>query len=373
MKRVGLWFVLGVVAVLLVSAWLGYRLAPSEPEGPGAPQATGEVPPSGEPEAFALPAPRPPRAQELPPPPVAPPTADEPNAPPFKEQLVRNLAATTKYVEQQIAEFSTWKYYERCRAEHAADGFQADAAHRACVVHYNRAMSEYLDVHLDHALALELFPAYHRARFYKEAVYAEVNRILLESDNVVERLVALKLIERTLIQEGAPLAMDVYHHLDRFSSPELSLIFDPRYELPRTDPVVVAKLVEQAVKVDESIETSNRAGMLLGSPENADKIVEVVNTVMDAGFSRDMRSLPRGLASALGPCGKPCMAGFERLAEGSTDPFTAMLLYTALFGIKDPTERREVARAVEGRMAPLNSLAPPEREHRENVFAKIME
>ncbi len=369
MKRLNLTFVLVVMVVMIVAGLVAFiSQQPLQPLGSvaGAPldleaMAARLTPEQRQAELRKL------FAQQ-----VRPSEQDEPGQPPFETQLREGLAKSTAYVEGRIAENTYWKLYERCRAEHAADGFDEKRAHQACVFEYNMALGEYLDTFFLEAVYNEHLPAFYRARFHKDAVYAEVNRILKESNNVLERLVALKLIQESpLIEGGAPLDLEIYHHLDRYSSPELTILFDQRFDVPRTDPIVLDALTEHATRVVESVETANRAATLLGSPQNAERIVKVVDTVMQAPWQRSMRYLPRGVANALGECGGPCAAGFERLAADGNDPFVSTLLYTALFGVRDPDERRRLALQVESRLPPLSPAQTDEMEHRAAVFARL--
>ncbi len=376
MKKSSMWFLLGVAAVMLLAGLISYYWGQGE-QPAGGPTASGEVPLSEQLKQMGENLTEEQRREALAKMfanQVPPPANDDPAAPPFKQQLVENIAATVQLVEKQIADLTLWKYYERCVAEHGADGFDAKQAHTACVVYYNRALSEHLELFVRMAVAENKLPAYYRLRFYKDDVYAEVNRILKESDNVIERLVALKLIESSpLIDSGTALDMEVYHNLDKYSSPELALIFDTRYDLPRNDPKVVEKLASEAIKVGESIDTANRAATLLGAPENAEKVIQVVDTVTTNGWEKNMSAMPRGLATALATCGDACAPGYERLARDASDRHVATLLYISLLSIQDPSTRRKMAKMVEPMLPSLGSLSEADREHRENVFARLME
>ncbi len=300
------------------------------------------------------------------------PPKDDPNAPPFHEELLKNVAATTVYIEKGIMGLTLWKLYERCTAENQAAGLEEKAAHRQCVVLYNRALSEHLDFFFDQAIANEKLTSFYRLQFYPEEVYGNVNRILLNSNNVIERLVALKLIERSpLIFDRPTLSRQVYENLESYTHPELTLILDPRYEIPLDDTRTLDILTKFAVQTDESIETANRAVALLGKSGDAERVVGVVDTVLAKGWDKTMYAMPKGIAVALGSCGEACLTGFEDLAHKSEDQHGATLLYLALMSLKDPEQRRRVGQKIESILPPLETLSEREREQRSNAFAAI--
>ncbi len=363
MSRTSASFVVGVILLMLVAGLVGYygggRDQAAEPEAPPSllmQMSTGEYQD---------------RLREI----LekqAPPVPDDPEAPPFREQVRQHLALAARAVEADISRLSHWKMYERCRAEHQADGFDERGAHRQCVDYYNRALSEPFDAMLGSAISQQDLQAFRRARFYQQEVLAEVNRILLESPNVVERLVALKLLELSdQAYSGTPLDTEIYTHLERYSHPELSLILDPRVEVPVDLPEVAEGLVRYAGEARVWVESANRAGVLLGRSQHKERLVGVVDTVLAEGWRDNTQSVPKGVAVGLGACAAACAPAFAKLATAATTEDVTTLLFVALFSVRDADQRQALLRDVEALLPPVDSLPPGQREQREQIFAAL--
>ncbi len=300
------------------------------------------------------------------------PAQDDPNAPPFEPLFKQNLVTARAHLEKQIAEYSLWHHYERCRAEHASTGKDAKQSHDACIIWYNRALWDQLDLMMRLAEEEGQLASFNRLRFHKDVVYDEVNRILKESDNVIERLMALKVIERGgFIDSGEPFAPEVYRNLEKYTHPEVALILNPQLDVPVEGPEVAENLAHFAAEPRLAVETSNRAAIVLGRSPHAEKLNDVVKEVLETGWEKDMSLMPRGIAMGLGICAKACTPGFEALAARADEPMVSIMLYDSLFAIRDPAEKREMARRIEQLLPPLESLQPWEQEVRTNAFASL--
>ncbi len=362
-------FVIGILSVLLAAALLTYWLATeSEP-----PALASDVHQEGAPAWAGMSAEARRRwlqaqvAKQTP-----PPAEDDPGAPPFQPLFEKELRVARGLLEKQVAAFSLWQHYERCRAEHASTGKDAKQSHEACLVWYNRALWDQLDIMVRLVEEEGNLESFRRLRFHREVVLGEVDRILKESSNVVERVMALKLLERGgLLDAGAQLAPEIYRRLGTYSHPEVALLLDPRLPVPADEPQVAEALAHFAAEPQLAVETANRAAITLGRSAHAEKLNDVATQVLDRGWEKEMSLMPRGLAEGLGICGSRCAAGFERVARDADDPFVATLLYDALFAIRDRGEKHQMARRIEAMLPPLESLLPEDREARANVFANL--
>ncbi len=375
MKKSRLLFIVVIFAVMLGAGLVAYYLGSEEPPPRVATKTDADTatPAQRDMKAWLAMTPEQRRiaAQKL----VAeqiPPTEDTFNAPPFREDLRRGVAAATKLIGDGIADSALWRLYERCRAEHQADGLDEHRSHQECVVFYNRALAENIDTFFKISVGQDKLTAIHRLRFHPEEAREELNKIVRESDNVIERMVALKLMESAPTVAGdTPYDSDIYKSLDKYSAPEQTLLLDYRYNVP-VDGGVADELTTLATQVVESVDTASQAALQLGKhPEYAPRLVDVTNEVAGEDWKRTMQSTPLGLGAALGECGQPCAAGFERLAADSTDPHIAEVLYAALSTIRDPEERKALASHIEGQLPPASS--PEQEEQRKYVFARLQD
>jgi hypothetical protein len=321
MSRRSRWWLGALVFGLLVAGWGAvFFVTPRT----AAPRQQREA-------AAAAPAPAsasPPAAAPLAPAEATPRQLIDPELDAARAEVRATIASVADLARAHIAEPKRFASLRGC----------APAAGPACVAMLSDALYEVLTQHVEPALLSGALGTGKLAQLDPDAVHGAANELLESSDDPIERVSALAVLERAPRLKAARLAKGAFRELG--SKPvvetQMLLIHSVHHGLPD------AEVAREVMLLGGGAETDPRARVAaleaLADPAGAAQLNEAVRS-LSASKPHDWDGWRDSVAPALGRCGLPCTDEAVRLLTAVPN---AAELAESIVRLSGPSDRADV-------------------------------